>query len=255
MNTAHKSIAGIFSRFILVAALLIVGHMPGYAQSNNKDCLDLVRDVYRTMEQAISAQKSFDISYTVDIRGKHRGKDFTIVTHNRMSMQGDRSMTTSDHMQAYSDSAVMVTVVPGRRTIYLTDRGLRDESPQSLDAFRKLSDAMLSSTSVTFCSDATDMKGRPCRKVTARLTPTTQQRTGMASVTWFIDKQKKVFHAIHIDHMPGAEVQSTDMVIDAITYTAGNIAGGPVLAQFCDSRMQLLPRYAGYSLIDKRLKR
>jgi|GEM_PF-4626838 len=255
MNAVYKNIVGIIPQFILIVALLIIGSMPGYAQSSSKDCLDLVRDAYRTMEQAISVQKSFDISYTVDMRGKRQEKPFTVVTHNRMTMQGGRSMTASDHMQVYSDSAVIVTVVPDRRTIYLTDRGVRDENAQSLDAFRKVSDAMLSSTSVTYCADASDMKGRPCRKITARLNPMMQQRTGMASVTWFIDKQKNVFHAVHIDHMPGAEVQSTDMVIDAITYTAGNIAGGPALAQCCDSRMQLLPKYAGYSLIDKRLKR
>lgn len=258
--TSEMMIAGI-SRWVrrgsTVIGFLLASVVYGHAQGGVGKCLAPVRDLYNRIGSAMAVQKGFTISYAVTMRGKRKGKDFAVTSRTRMSVNGMRSSMTTDDMEVQGDSAVTVMVVPERRTIYVLDKGLRDPSSEGLTALRKSTDAILSVSTSASCGAGVDGKGRPCTTITARLNAKAQQSTGMASVTWLLSVDNQTIYAMHIDHIPGSQTQSTDMVIDSIAYgpEVAGVGESSALARFCDSRMRLLPPYKGYTLIDKRVRR
>jgi hypothetical protein len=239
-----------------VVGLLFASAVSGHAQGRVTECLKPVREIYERIGMAATGQKALTTSYSVTMRGKRKGKEFTITSHTRMSINGLRSSTISDDMEVQGDSAVNVLVVPERRTIYVVDRVAQDPGSDGLTALRKSTEAILTAASSASCAVGVDGKGRPCTTITARLNAKAQHLTGMASVTWLLSPDGGTLYTIHIDHVPGSQTQSTDVVIDSIEYRTDAIAGGgSALARFCDGRMRLLPAYKEYRLIDKRIRR
>jgi len=233
--------------FLLAALLPAVAH----AQARDAACAATVRAIYdRTT--AGPAGGICRTRYTVVTETMVHGRGVTRKAAYETLANGRRMQTTGGEVEVYSDEAVAVSVIPGRRELVIAEPGNPFASDRTALMAAIRDTIMAGSASVQCAGVKSDPLGADHR-ATFQLGARVRALLQLGTMTVLYSERRQALVRITLDFLPGNATRRIELTYDAIEPNYHTAAfDAPLLRTFFDAGGHLLPRYAGYRVHDLR---
>jgi hypothetical protein len=140
-----------------------------------------------------------------------------------------------------------VTVVPARKTVYITDPepDLFRERRQKLMSM--LQDSLIERAMIEECVTVGNE-----RKIVLRVPPAVQKRSNVQRVTLHIDSKQQYIRRYVVEYVPGRTVTGMEITFNSFEPNAADRGSASVTTLVLTGRNVLQSKYRGYRLVDLR---
>lgn len=223
-----------------------------WAQGGN-DCKEIVRQSYARLAAEIAGEKSIALEYTVRTTMRDSARYKPTTSQIRMVAGSGTVRVVSREMEVYQDARVVVTVVRSRRSVYIANSSASELRQRRYSGFGAMRDSLLTVATVESCGDIPGSGGVRDKMVVFSLNGSAARRFKISKATIVLDRTNNVPRRFRLDYPLGSNVASVELTYTKVDlhYSEAGLSS-PVLGLVLTSQGKLLPKYAGYTLVDGR---
>lgn len=158
----------------------------------------------------------------------------------------------SDALITHQDENDAFAILPQRKMIFWANGGKRPDADANLQAVNQIQDTLVTLSSVTACREMVK-DGKSLKVVVLETHRRARESFKIRKIEYVLNAADKKIESVNMYYVPGE-----DIVLRSITYHEVNLNYSkikfirPVYEQVFTGKDQLVAKYKGYQLIDKR---
>lgn len=227
-----------------------------FAQKN-ATCINILQSCYnqwaKDFENTQNKKKS--IKYNLTAKAREKQSENTNIDCNFYSFK-NRQYYIDNRLQVFQDNFVSVTIIDGRKEIYIFDNVTPDYAKQSINRMKSLQDSMLNSKLIKVLS-CNNIENGNYLNIVIDPGDFYTKRTGIKSINYTLNNKNKSIIAVKLNYLKGSYIsQEFKFKNNKLSKTELEMLDqSPLDIIYKDkvgSRLRI--KYKGYIVYDKRNK-
>lgn len=239
---------GTMNRIVFVVLLGLAVPFVAYAQKNkSQQCFENVRSYFfKTNALKMPAEgKAYHFRYKITNRMNDEAKTVQ-VNEIDIKMNDTRTHYTSKDGEFFQDLEAMVLIVHKAKTIMLSNSTFEYYKNKNTAVFAQYQDSLFIVSKITAFSESKNSNNETVQKLTLNLESAKLQ---YSTIVVYYNVQQKAVTKTEVFY-EDSNLLSETVEIQEVDYNYTYTERSPVLQTVVDSQMKVLPRYAGYTIIN-----
>ena len=220
------------------------------------DCLTRLRAIYRKQMASGDPENISHMIYSTTTTSMMGGKPVTSDSEVDLLISERRMRMKTPVMEVYQDDRIAVTLLPGRRLIYIADSDPKKLAEQRARIQEGLQDTILSHCRVESCTEAKGDEGAVLTRVVLRPPEQMVGLFGLGTVTVTLNEREERVTRVEADYGPDRPLLRVDMTFRTVEHAyATSEFDGEILERFLDDSGKPRGAYAGFGVQDVRVRK